>query len=80
RPYPVDAPTHPLSVYGTTKRDGEERVRQQLPDRSVILRTAWVYASEGNNFVRTMLRTMAARGTVRVVADQFGTPTSADSL
>jgi dTDP-4-dehydrorhamnose reductase len=46
----------------------------------VVLRTAWVYAAEGNNFVRTMLRVMAAKGGARVVADQVGTPTAAFSL
>jgi len=46
----------------------------------VVLRTAWVYAAEGNNFVRTMLRLMAAKGAVRVVADQIGTPTAAQPL
>jgi dTDP-4-dehydrorhamnose reductase len=46
----------------------------------VVLRTAWVYAAQGNNFVRTMLRVMAAKGAVRVVADQIGTPTAAHSL
>jgi dTDP-4-dehydrorhamnose reductase len=80
RPYPVDAPTHPLSVYGTTKEAGERAVRSALPNGSVIVRTAWVYAAEGTNFVRTMLRLMTAGGSVRVVSDQVGTPTSADSL
>jgi dTDP-4-dehydrorhamnose reductase len=51
-----------------------------LPGRAVVVRTAWVYAAEGNNFVRTMLRIMNAKGSVRVVADQVGTPTAARSL
>ena len=80
KPYATDAPTNPQSTYGRTKRGGEEAVQRTLPDNSVVLRTAWVYAAEGNNFVRTMLRLMAARNSVRVVADQVGTPTSADSL
>jgi dTDP-4-dehydrorhamnose reductase len=80
KPYATDAPTNPQSTYGRTKWEGEEAVRRALADKSVILRTAWVYAAEGNNFVRTMLRLMAAKGAVRVVADQVGTPTAARTL
>jgi dTDP-4-dehydrorhamnose reductase len=79
-PYRPDSATHPLSVYGVTKLGGERAVLEELPARSVILRTAWVYAAEGSNFVRTMLRVMKANSSVRVVADQVGTPTSARSL
>ena len=79
-PYRPDSATHPLSVYGTTKRDGERAVLDAAPDRSTIVRTAWVYAAIGANFVRTMLRIMRANGAVRVVADQVGTPTAARSL
>ncbi len=80
RPYRTDAATNPQSAYGRTKRGGEEAVLQVLPDRSVVLRTAWVYAAEGSNFLRTMLRLMGSKGHVRVVADQVGTPTAASSL
>jgi dTDP-4-dehydrorhamnose reductase len=79
-PYRTDSPTHPLSVYGRTKRDGELAVLGALPERSVIVRSAWVYAATGTNFLRTMLRVMRANGSVRVVADQVGTPTAARSL
>ena len=79
-PYRPEAATNPLSVYGTTKLAGERAVLEGLPGRSVVLRTAWVYAAEGANFVRTMLRVMKANGTVRVVADQVGTPTAARGL
>jgi dTDP-4-dehydrorhamnose reductase len=79
-PYRPDAVTHPLSVYGRTKRDGERAVLEALPERATIVRTAWVYAATGANFVRTMLRVMKANGTVRVVADQVGTPTAARQL
>ena len=79
-PYRPQDPTAPLSVYGRTKLAGEQAVLETLPHRSAIVRTAWVYAAEGNNFVRTMLRVMNANGAVRVVADQVGTPTAADSL
>jgi len=79
-PYPPEAPTNPLNVYGVTKRAGEQAVLEVLPGRSVVLRTSWLYAAEGSNFVRTMLRLMCANGAVRVVADQVGTPTAARSV
>jgi len=80
RPYQPDSAAHPLSVYGRTKLDGEHAVRALLPDRSVVLRTAWVYAPEGRNFVQTMLRLMRKNGAVRVVCDQIGSPTAARSV
>jgi dTDP-4-dehydrorhamnose reductase len=80
RPYAPDAPTNPQTTYGRTKRGGEEAVARVLPGKSVILRTAWVYAAQGGNFVRTMLRILSTRGSVRVVADQIGSPTAASSL
>lgn len=76
-PYRPDSATNPLSVYGLTKRDGEHAVLAELPQQSTVVRTAWVYAASGANFVNTMLRVMRANGAVRVVADQVGTPTSA---
>ena len=79
-PYPPEAPTNPLNVYGATKRAGEQAVLEVLPERSVVLRTSWLYAAQGSNFVRTMLRLMRANGAVRVVADQLGTPTAARSV
>ncbi len=79
-PYPPNAPTAPLGAYGLTKLEGEQAVRELAPDTSVVLRTAWVYAAQGANFLRTMLRVMAEKRQVRVVADQIGTPTAADSL
>jgi dTDP-4-dehydrorhamnose reductase len=79
-PYAPDAPTAPLGVYGLTKLEGEQAVRELLPQASVVLRTAWVYAAQGANFLLTMLRIMAEKRQVRVVADQVGTPTAADSL
>ncbi len=79
-PYAPDAPTAPLGVYGLTKLEGEQAVRELLPQASVVLRTGWVYAAQGANFLLTMLRVMAEKRQVRVVADQIGTPTAADSL
>ncbi|EKT4098583.1 dTDP-4-dehydrorhamnose reductase [Stenotrophomonas maltophilia] len=75
-PYHEDEPTAPLGVYGTSKRDGEDAVRA-AGGRHLIFRTAWVYASHGANFLRTMLRVGAERDQLRVVADQMGTPTPA---
>lgn len=75
-PYAPETPTAPLGAYGRTKRLGELAAG---PD-ALIVRTAWVYGSRGGNFVRTMLRLMAEREEVRVVADQIGTPTFAASL
>ena len=79
-PYQPGDATHPLSVYGRTKLLGEQAVLDLLPERAVVLRTAWVYAAQGKNFLLTMLRLMRERGVVRVVADQHGTPTAADSI
>ena len=79
-PYRPEAHPNPLGVYGATKREGELAVLEALPEHSVIVRTAWVYAAEGKNFLNTMLRLMRERGAVRVVADQVGTPTAARPL
>jgi dTDP-4-dehydrorhamnose reductase len=80
KPYRPETATNPLSVYGATKLAGERAVLDTLPESSVVVRTAWVYAAAGNNFVRTMLRVMNANGSVRVVCDQVGTPTAARPL
>src|SRR5690606_13078104 len=69
----------PLNVYGASKEAGERAVRSAGP-RHVILRTAWIYATHGHNFLRTMLQLAAEREIVRVVADQQGTPTAASDI
>src|ERR1019366_8516619 len=76
--YKPSDPTNPLSVYGRTKLLGEGAVLEILREQAVILRTAWVYAAQGKNFLLTMLRLMREHSAVRVVADQHGTPTAAD--
>jgi dTDP-4-dehydrorhamnose reductase len=73
------APPAPLSVYGRTKLDGEERIRA-CRCRHLILRTSWVYGARGGNFARTMLRLAQERERLTVVADQFGAPTGAELL
>lgn len=75
-PYAPGATPHPLSAYGRTKLAGE---RAAGPG-ALIVRTSWVYAAIGGNFVHTMLRLMAERDELRVVADQIGTPTLATGI
>ncbi len=70
------APCAPINLYGRSKWLGEQAIAQEGPDW-LILRTSWVYASRGGNFVRTMLRLGAERERLSIVADQVGAPTSA---
>ena len=79
-PYKTGDAPNPLNVYGRTKLEGERGVLAALGARAVVLRTAWVYAAQGRNFLLTMLRLMRERGLVRVVADQRGSPTTAASV
>jgi dTDP-4-dehydrorhamnose reductase len=80
RPYVPAARTNPLSVYGKTKLQGELAVTRELPAQSTVVRTSWLYAAEGRNFLTTMLRLMKNRPQLSVVSDQIGAPTNVTGL
>ncbi len=78
-PYREEEPTCPTSVYGRTKLAGEEVVLASCP-KAMIIRTAWLYSTFGNNFVKTMLRLGREKDKLGVIFDQIGTPTYARDL
>ena len=79
KPYKEEDITNPQTVYGRTKLAGEESVIRTCAG-SMVIRTAWLYSTYGNNFVKTMLRLGKERDKLGVVADQIGTPTYARDL
>ncbi|HCE4545595.1 dTDP-4-dehydrorhamnose reductase [Vibrio parahaemolyticus] len=79
-PYQVDDEPNPINVYGDSKLKGDAKVAEILKGRAAIIRTAWVYSANGNNFVKTMLRLMAEKDQLGIVYDQVGTPTWAKGL
>ncbi|MDP1931962.1 MAG: dTDP-4-dehydrorhamnose reductase [Gammaproteobacteria bacterium] len=80
RPYQVDDPVSPISVYGQSKLAGEKMLATLLPGKATIVRTAWLYSPWNTNFVKTMLRLMKERDVLHIVDDQIGTPCSTASL
>jgi len=78
-PYSEKDAVSPLGVYGESKWQGEEAIRHHLNDH-IILRVAWVFGAQGNNFVKTMLRLGKDRAELNVVADQFGGPSPAKDI
>jgi dTDP-4-dehydrorhamnose reductase len=78
-PYAEDDTTNPLNVYGRSKLDGENAIRDS-GCRHLILRTAWVYATRGKNFLLTILRLASQREELRIVSDQIGAPTWAHEI
>ena len=79
KPWVETDSTGPLSVYGSTKLEGEDAIRASSC-RHLIFRTSWVYAARGGNFARTMLRLAQERERLTVIDDQIGAPTGADLL
>jgi len=79
KPWVETDPTGPLSVYGKTKLEGEQRIATHCA-KHLIFRTSWVYAARGGNFAKTMLRLAQERDTLNVINDQFGAPTGADLI
>ncbi len=78
-PYTEDEPTCPNSVYGVTKLEGEQAVQRNCP-KSMVIRTAWLYSTFGNNFVKTMIRLGKEKPELGVIFDQIGAPTYAHDL
>jgi dTDP-4-dehydrorhamnose reductase len=70
--------TNPQSVYGKTKCEGEEKIRQH--PKYIILRTSWVFGSHGNNFLKTILRLIQEKESLNIVGDQWGSPASSSIL
>ena len=80
KPYQEDDETDPVNFYGFTKLQGEEAIKKINPKNSIIIRTSWIYAKAGNNFVKTMLKLTTQKDKIGVIFDQIGTPTYSKDL
>jgi dTDP-4-dehydrorhamnose reductase len=80
KPYRETAPTNPINPYGSSKRTGEQMAARYIKDKLYIVRTAWVYAPEGNNFPSKIIAAADKQGELRVVTDEVANPTYAPDL
>ena len=80
KPYKEDDATHPLSVYGNTKLQGEQAVQTTMDHNAFIIRTSWMYSEYSRNFVKTMLKLGRERRQISIIKDQIGSPTYAIDL
>tara|TARA_B100000989_G_C19517044_1_gene462190 strand:+ start:158 stop:1024 length:867 start_codon:yes stop_codon:yes gene_type:complete len=78
--YTETCDTNPISVYGKTKLAGEKAVMKVNPANSIIIRTSWLYSRFCKNFVKTILKNSKNNNVIKVVSDQFGSPTNASDL
>jgi len=80
KPYTEDEAAHPLSVYGSSKLQGEQAVQTTMGHNAFIIRTSWMYSEYSKNFVKTMLKLGRKKGQISVINDQIGSPTYAIDL
>ena len=80
QPYRPEQEPRPISVYGSSKKAGEDAVIEVLGDGAVVVRTAWLYSRHGKNFVKTLLQLLGEKDELVIVADEVGTPTWAHGL
>ncbi len=80
RPYLPEDSTAPASVYGLSKQAGDRAVLEILGDQALVVRTSWLYAAQGHNFVKTMLKLMQEHDSLNIIYDQVGSPTWAATL
>ena len=71
--------TDPINIYGKTKNKGEEAIRK-ITNKHIIVRTSWVFSSEGDNFVNTIIKLARKNDQLDIVDDQYGTPTNTEKV